>query len=396
MMQPLSGCRVFDMTQATAGPFCAAQLADFGAEVIHVERPEGDVTRRLHPSFDGTSTTYLSYNRNKKSITLDLKTPLGRQLARELVEKCDILVENNRPGVMEKLGLSYEEVRKLRPDIIYASISGFGKTGPYQARAAYDGVIQGMSGFMSLTGQEGGAYTKAGPSIADLISGLYGAFGIVLAVLQRHRTGEGSFVDCAMLDTMTAMVENALGAYLNTGEIYQPMGNRHPQSALFGPMAAKDGEMMVCMQKESQHQRLFALLGLPDLTQDERFSSSIARRRNIDALMAYIEPVTRQYTMAELGQMLAKENLPAGEIYTIPQVAEDPQIKARGNIIPITDAKSGTYQIYGQPLKFSNIPPLERAEGAQLGEHNFEVLTEILNRTKEEAAELLQQMKGGS
>ena len=384
------------MTQATAGPFCAAQLADFGAEVIHVERPEGDVTRQLYPSFAGTSTTYLSYNRNKKSMTLDLKTPLGRQLARELVEKCDILVENNRPGVMDKLGLSYEDVRKLRPDIIYASISGFGKTGPYQKRAAYDGVIQGMSGFMSLTGQEGGPYTKAGPSIADLISGLYGAFGIVLAVLQRHRTGEGGVVDCAMLDTMTAMVENAISAYLNAGVVYEPMGNRHPQSALFGPMAAKDGEMMVCMQKETQHQRLFALLGLPDLTQDERFNSSIARRRNIDALMAYIEPVTRQYTMAELSRMLEQENLPAGEIYTVAQVVEDPQIKARGNIIPITDPESGTYQIYGQPLKFSNIPPLEHARGAQLGQHNYEILTEILGRTDEEARSLLQKMKGGS
>ena len=395
MHRPLAGYRVFDMTTATAGPFCAAQLADFGAEVIHIESPEADVTRRLWPSFDGTSTTYWSYNRNKKSMILNLKDPEGLELAKELLKTCDILVENNRPGVMDRLGLSYEAVKAIRPDIIYASISGFGQTGPYRQRAAYDGIIQAMSGFMSLTGPAGGEPTKAGPSIADLISGLYAAFGISIAVIQRERTGEGCQVDCSMLDTFTAMSENAIAAYLNAGAERGPMGNLHPQSAIFGTVHVKDGEIMLCMQKQTQHQKLFALLGLPDLTQEERFSSSIERRRHVDELMAIVEEKTKAYTKKELTALLVEAGLPAGEIYTVPELLRDEQVRFRGHVIPVHDAKNKEGYIYGQPLAFSNIETPKSASAAQAGEHNLEIMTQLLGLPLERAEQLDRQMRKG-
>lgn len=393
MRKPLEGYRVFDLTTATAGPFCAAQLADFGAEVIHIESPQTDVTRRLWPEFDGTSTTYYSYNRNKKSMILDLKDPDGLEIAKKLLKTCDILVENNRPGVMERLGLSYQAVKKINPSIVYASISGFGQTGPYRERAAYDGIIQAMSGFMTLTGPEGGEPTKAGPSMADLVSGLYAAFGISIAMLQRERTGEGGYVDCSMLDTFTAMNENAIAAYLNAGDDRRAMGNLHPQSAIFGTVRVKDGQIMLCMQKQEQHQKLFRLLELPDLTQQARFSSPISRRRNIKELLQIVEEKTMRYTRKELVALLVDAGLPAGEIYTIPEMLQDEQVQYRAHVIPIQDSKNKEAYIYGQPLVFSNFETPQRATAAQAGEHNVQILTQLLGYSQAQAEALDKQMR---
>ena len=392
--KPLEGYRVFDFTGAKSGPYCSMLLADFGAEVIHIENPSReDPVRRMKPSYKNTSTEYFCLNRGKKNVQIDAKIPEGKALAYKLIGKCDIFVENGKPGSADKMGLGYEDVKKIRPDIIYASISGFGQTGPYRDRVAFDTVIQAMSGFMSLTGPESGEFTKAGPSLSDMVTGICAALGIAMAVIRREKTGEGAMLDCSMLDCFTALMDCAIAAYLNEGEVRRPMGNKHPANAIAEPVKCKDGEFILQMFGEEQHQRFFKALGMPDLTQDPRFCSGPQRVANRDVLVhEYVEPVLANYTLKEISAILRDHKIPCGEMYTIPQLMEDEQFKHRGCIIPCTDSVNGTYQIYGSPFKFNNFEMPKETFCAQPGEHNAEVLRELLGMKDEEIREIFAKM----
>lgn len=392
--RPLEGYRVFDFTGAKSGPYCTMLLADFGAEVIHIENPsKEDPVRKMKPAYKNTSTEYFCLNRGKKNLQLDTKTEEGKELAHRLIAKCDIFVENGKPGSAAKMGLGYEEVKAIRPDIIYASISGFGQDGPYRNRAAFDTVIQAMSGFMSLTGPENGEFTKAGPSLSDIVTGIDAALGIAMAVIRRDKTGEGTYLDCSMLDCFTALMDCAIAAYLNNGEMRKPMGNKHPANAIAEPVRCKDGVFILQMFGEEQHKRFFKVMGMPDLTEDPRFCSGPQRVANRDVLVhEYVEPVLEKYTLKEISKILRDNKLPFGEMYTIPQLMEDEQFQYRKCVIPCTDSVNGTFKIYGSPYKYNNFEMPKETFCDQPGEHNVDVLRSVLGMKDEEIREAFAKM----
>ncbi len=393
-VRPLEGYRVFDFTGAKSGPYCTMLLADFGAEVIHVENPSRpDPVRKMKPAYNNTSTEYFCLNRGKKNVQIDAKVPEGKELAYKLIEKCDIFVENGKPGSAAKMGLGYEDLKKVRPDIIYASISGFGQTGPYRDRAAFDTVIQAMSGFMSLTGPDGGEFTKAGPSLSDMVTGIFTALGIAMAVVRREKTGEGTYLDASMLDCFTALMDCAIAAYLNEGQTRRPMGNKHPANAIAEPVKCKDGEFILQMFGEEQHKRFFQTMGMPDLTEDPRFCSGPQRVQNREVLVHdYVEPVLADYTLNEISKVLRENKIPFGEMYTIEQLVEDEQFQHRNCVIPITDSANGTYKIYGSPFKFNNFDMPKETFCDQPGEHNVDVLRTVLEMKDEEIKDVFSKM----
>lgn len=393
-MRPLEGYRVFDFTAAKSGPMCTAILADFGAEVIDIENPAIlDPTRKMKPQLINNSTEFCSIHRGKKNLQLNTKTPEGLKIAQELIKSCDVFVENGKPGSAAKMGLGYEDVKKIRPDIVYASISGFGQDGPYRDRVAYDTVIQAMSGFMSLTGPESGEFTKAGPSASDIFTGFCGALGIAMALIRRERTGEGTYLDCAMLDCFIALQDAALAAYLRTGEERRPMGNKHPANCIAEPVKCKDGEFILQMFGEEMHRRFFSVMGMPDLTQDPRFSSGPNRVQNREVLIKeYVEPVLANYTLAEISKILRENKIPCGEMYTIKQLVEDEHFKARAHVIPCRDSLNGDVQIYGSPFKYNNFDMPKETFCDQPGEHNREILREMLGMSEEEITAALTAM----
>lgn len=393
-MRPLEGYRVFDFTAAKSGPYCTMILADFGAEIIDVENPVRlDPTRAMKPSYINNSTEFCCIHRGKKSIQLNTKLPVGQEIAKELIKKCDIFVENGKPGSAAKMGLGYEDVKKLRPDVIYASVSGFGQDGPYRNRPAFDTVIQAMSGFMSLTGPESGEFTKAGPSLSDMLAGIYAALGITMAVVRRERTGEGTYLDCSMLDCLASILDVAIAAYLNTGEERRPIGNRHPANAIAEPVRCKDGEFILQMFGDEMHRNFFRVMGMPDLTQDPRFCSGQKRVENRDVLIKdYVEPVLADYTLAEIIPKLNDSGIPCAAMNTIKQLTEDPHFKARDHIIPCRESVNGTFRIYGSPLKFSGFDMPKETFCDQPGEHNRAVLKDLLGMSDEAITEALTQM----
>ena len=384
--KPLEGHRVFDFTGAKSGPFCTMMLADFGAEVFDIENPhKADATRKMKPSFNNTSTEYFSLHRGKKNVQIDMKYPAGRKLAYELIKKCDIFVENGKPGSAAKLGLGYEDVKKLRPNVIYTSISGFGQTGPYRDRAAFDTVIQAMSGFMSITGPENGECTKAGPSLSDLSAGIMAALGTAMAVIRRDRTGEGTYLDLAMMDTMCMLLDVAIDDYLNSGHVRKPLGNKHPANCIAEPVKCKDATFILQMFGEPMHKRFCQAFNMPDFTLDPRFSSGPQRVAHRDELVHNIvEPVLAKYTMKEVAEILEKNGLPFGTINTIDKVVADPQFKERDCIINVTDSLNGTYPTMGTPFKFSNFDMPKNTFCDQPGEHNAEVLRNVLGMSDDE------------
>lgn len=393
-MRPLEGYRVFDFTVAKSGPICTKILADFGAEVIHVEQPgKPDPTRKMKPTFAGTSSEYACHNSGKKNINLNMKVPESKQLAYRIIEKCDIFVENGKPGSAAKLGLGYEDVRAIRPDIIYASISGFGQTGPYRDRAAFDTVIQAMSGFMSLTGPASGEFTKAGPSISDIFTAYVTALGIAMAVVRKGRTGEGTYLDSGMLDCMIPMMDCAVAAYLNAGQERRPIGNAHPANCIAEPVRCKDGEFILQMFGEEQHKRFFQVMGMPDLTQDERFCDGPHRVENRRVLVhEYVEPVLANYTLEEISAILRENKLPFGEMNTIAQMTRDEHVNFRGAFIPCHDTVGGELKIAGSPFKFSNFDMPKETFCAAPGEHNVAVARELAGMQDEEIKNVFAKM----
>ena len=399
MTGPLHGLRVFDLTRILAGPTCTQILGDLGAEVIKIERPgSGDDTRRFGPPFlkDGAgretaeSAYFLSSNRNKRSVTLDLTQPEGQALARRLVGRCDVLVENFKHGGLAKYGLGYAQLEAECPGLVYCSITGFGQTGPYASKPGYDVLIQGMGGFMSLTGAPDGAPQKAGVPIADLMAGMYAAVAINAALRHREATGEGQYIDIGMLDTQVAMLTIQGLNYLATGQAPKRLGNAHPNIVPYQTFATADGDIILAVGNDAQFQRFCAFAGVAELADDEKFSTNEARVRNRDELIERLAPVLAGQESRHWIEGLAARNVSCGPINTLDQVFADPQVVARGMKLEMPHPAVGgaPVPLIASPIRMSATPPSYRHPPPMLGQHTDEVLGELLGLDQAELAGL--------
>lgn len=379
---PLAGVKIVDLTHMLAGPYCTWVLGALGADVIKVEMPKsGDFTRSIRPFADEQSVYFCSVNRNKRGITLNLKSPAGRTAMLRLAAKCDIFVENNRPGAMRRLGLDYDTLAGSNPRIIYASISGFGQTGPYSERPAFDAVVQAMSGIMSITGEEKGPPSRVGTSIGDIGASLFGAVGVLAALNDRATTGRGMHVDIAMFDAQLALLENAVARYLNVGDVPRRLGSRHPLIAPFQAFPTKDDPIVVCVDTEDQWKRLCHAIKRPDLLEHPLFKDGNLRTRNHAQLEPVLIDAMGRRTRAEWLAALEAAEVPAGPINDIPTVVKDPQILARNMIVP-----QGSGAFVNQPLHFSGYPDMAMHAAPTLGQDTNAVLQEFGYSSEEIAA----------
>jgi CoA:oxalate CoA-transferase len=361
---PLSGIFVLDLTRVLAGPYCTMVLSDLGARVIKVEAPKrGDDARAIGPFIDGRSAYFSSLNRGKQSIALDLKGDADRRIFDALLQRADVLVENFRPGVMDRLGFGWEGLRKRFPRLIVASTSGFGQTGPYAQRPAYDVVVQAMGGIMSLTGHPGGEPTRVGTSIGDIAAGLFTAIGIEAALVERAATGTGGRIDVALLDCQVAILENAIARYAGTGEVPGPIGARHPSITPFDAFATRDGYVIIAAGNDSLFEKLCGVLETPDLLDDERFASNAGRTRHAEALKPRLEAALADRETEAWLRALGQAGVPCGPIQDVAQVLQDPQVLARNMVVTATDDSGATLRMAGNPIKLSahEDPPTRRA-----------------------------------
>ena len=389
MAGPLENVRVLDMTWALAGPFCAMLLADLGAEVIKVENPEGgDTSRKNFPFVKEVSSYFLSVNRGKKSVTVNLQHPRGKEIVLSLAKKSDVLVENFRPGVMDRLGLGYAAVREVNPRIIYASCSGFGRTSPYAHRPAYDVIVQGMGGTLSITGEEGGGPVRVGFSIGDIGGGIFTALGILSALNEREKSGLGQMVDVAMLDCQMALLENAFTRFFATGEVPERIGTRHPVLTPFQALPTRDGYIVVAVARQDWWEKFCNLINRSDLISDERFKTNPDRTKNHKDLEAILKGITRTRTTSEWVADMEKADIACGPVNTVPQVASDPHTLAREMIAQVKHTQAGMLRVVNSPIKLSRTPVnLERASPV-LGEHTEEVFGNLLGLSREDLAKL--------
>ena len=378
-MKPLDDLFVVDLSRILSGPVCTMLMADMGAEVIKVEPPPlGDDSRQWGPPFiGGISTYFLSVNRNKKSLGLNLKAEAGRKILWQLIERADVLIENFRPGVLEKLGFGYEAVSKVNPRTVYCSISGFGQTGPYRDRPGYDVIAQGESGMMDLTGFPDGPPAKLGASLADVVAGLYAFNGICLALLARHRTGRGQLVDVSLLDGMVSTLTYHALIYLSTGRSPKRAGTRHPSIVPYECFQAKDGFVNIAVTNQKQWENFCQILGFAELAHDERFESMKARLANYSELRPRIEQIVAKQTRAELIAAMAEVGIPAGPINSVAEILEDPHIHARQMVAELTHPEYGPLKVLGIPVKLSETPGAVEKAPPKFGEHNPDVLKMI-------------------
>ncbi len=356
---PLAGVLVLDLTRVLAGPFATMILADLGARVVKVEPPGGDDSRGFGPFANGKSAYFASLNRGKESIALDLKSASDRAIFERLIERTDVLVENYRSGTMEKLGYGFESLHARHPRLIYAACSGFGHSGPYAGRPAYDLVVQAMGGIMSLTGHPGGPPTRVGTSIGDIAAGLFTAIGIATALYRRALEGVGMKVDVAMLDSQIAILENAIARYVTTGEVPGPIGARHPSIAPFEAYRARDVHLVVAAGNDALFAKLAGVIGRPEMAREARFRDNESRVKNVAALKQEIETALARESAAHWLAVLEREGIPCGPINTVAQALEDPQVKARRMVVVAEDPASGPLRMAGNPIKFSNAPDPE-------------------------------------
>lgn len=389
MRLPLENIKVLDLTRVLAGPYATMILGDLGADIIKIEMPvKGDDARFFGPYINGESAYFMSLNRNKRSVTLNLKNDGEKKLFLEMVGKVDVVVENFRPGTMERLGLGYENLKQINPKIIYAATSGYGHTGPYKERAAYDAVVQAMSGLMSITGEKDGKPTRVGTSIGDITAGLFTVIGILTALANRYETGIGQKVDVAMLDCQVAILENAIARYLVTGEKLKPEGNKHPSIVPFETFETKDGEIMIAAGNDFLWGKLCSIIEREELINDSRFKTNPLRNKNYDKLRPLIAEPLKYKKTEEWQEILNEAGIPNGPINTIDKVIEDPQIKAREMIVEIDHPIVGEFKVPGIPIKLSETPGKIRKTSPILGEHTEEVLKELLGYEESEIGEL--------
>ena len=379
MKKPLEGLRVLDLSRVLAGPYCTMMLADFGANIIKIEPPKvGDDSRAFGPFVGKESAYFMSLNRNKRSMTLDFKNQDQIELFKEMVKHADIVAENYRPGTMEKFGLGYDELAKINPKIIYAACSGFGHSGPYQYKPAYDIIVQAMGGIMSITGPEGGEPSRVGASIGDIIAGMFTAYGIMMALYHREKTGEGQKVDVAMLDCQLAVLENAIARYVTSGNVPVPLGNRHPSITPFASFTAKDGHLIVGAGNDRLWEKLCNILEKTELLTDPRFNNNSNRTVHVKELTAILNETFSHKTINEWLTLLEAAELPCAPINTIEKIVNDPQIKARNMIVELEHPVAGHLKMAGVPVKMSRTPGAVERPAPLLGQHTAELLKEVL------------------
>ena len=391
MAGPLKGIRVLDLTRILAGPYATMILRDLGAEVIKIEQPGvGDEARDFGPFKNDFSLYFMSVNRGKKSVTLNLKAPRGKELLLELVKGSDILVENFRPGTMEKLGLGYESLKAHHPSLLYAACSGFGQTGPYAMRGAYDMIIQGMGGIISITGEPDRPPVRVGTSIGDITSALFTAIGILSALRHRDQTGEGQLIDVGMLDCQVAILENAMVRYFSTGDIPRPLGRRHPAITPFEVFESADGYVVIAIGNNELWRKFCEHANHPELIDNERFHTNALRTENHESLFPILAEIMCHRTTDAWVEALEEIGVPCGPVNTVDKVANDPQVLARDMIAEVEHEVTGTVQIPGIPIKLSETPGQIDAPAPNLGEHTSEVLTGLLGVGVEEVNQLKQ------
>ncbi|MEK6348054.1 MAG: CaiB/BaiF CoA-transferase family protein [Burkholderia sp.] len=390
-MGALSHIRVLDLSRVLAGPWCAQTLADFGADVIKIERPgAGDDTRHWGPPYhraaDGSDTReaayYLAANRNKRSVTVDIASPEGQRVIRELAAHCDVVIENYKAGQLKKYGLDYASLRELKPDLIYCSVTGFGQTGPYAHRAGYDFIIQGLGGFMSITGERdgepGGGPQKAGVAIADLATGLYSTVAIMAALTHRERTGEGQYIDMALLDVQVALLANMNTNYLASGQPPTRWGNAHPNIVPYQTFETSDGWIIVAVGNDGQFRKFVEAGGRGELADDPRFATNPSRVRHRPVLVPILAEMTRTRGKEAWIAALETAGVPCGPINDLGEVFENEQVVARGLQVELPHPSGAPVKLVRNPVKMSATPPEARSAPPLLGEHTEAVLRELL------------------
>ena len=375
---PLKGLLVLDLTRVLAGPYATMVLSDLGARVIKVEAPGiGDDSRKFGPFIEGQSAYFMSLNRGKESIALNLKNEDDKKIFEKILAKTDVLVENFKPGTLEKWGYGWNNLKDKYPKLIYASASGFGQTGPMKEVPAYDMVVQGMGGLMSVTGQPNSEPTRVGTSIGDITAGLFTAIGVNDALFDRTKTGKGSHIDVSMLDCQIAILENAIARYLSKGEIPQPMGSRHPSIAPFEAFKTKDSYIIIAAGNEKLFQGMCEVLNC-DCHKQDNFKDNQSRNKNIDELKAIIESKLKDKTTEEWVALFIEKKIPCGPIYNIKEAVENPQIEFRNMIVSANHNKIGKFKMAGNPIKMSNYEDKStRGEIPDLDQHRDKILKEF-------------------
>ena len=392
MPGPLEGIKVLDLTRVLAGPYATMILSDLGADVIKIEQPEiGDESRNFGPFKNGFSLYFMSVNRGKRSITLDLKTDLGKDIFKQLVKQSDILVENFRPGTMKKLGLDYEILAAEHPALIYAACSGFGQTGPFAEKGAYDMIIQGMGGIISITGEPDGPPVRVGTSISDITAALFTTIGILSALHNRNSTRKGQLVDVAMLDSLVAVLESAIVRYFATDEIPQPLGSRHPAITPFEAFESADGHIIIAIGNDTLWAKFCEHVDQKNLISDPRFSTNVERTANHSELFPILSEIMRQRTTDEWIDALENIGVPCGPINTIDKVVNHPQVQARNMITQVIHQMTGAVEVPGLPIKLSDTPGDVDIPAPNLGEHTVEILTDVLKMSTDEVKQLKQE-----
>ena len=382
-MEPLSDVRILDLTRVLAGPFATMLMADLGAEVIKIEAPpNGDEARGFPPFLGGLSGYFVSVNRGKKGITLNLKHPEGHGAFLKLVEHADVVCENFRPGVMKRLGLDFETLAEINPRLVYAATSGFGQSGPWSSKPAYDMIVQGMSGIMSITGEPGREPVRVGTSIADLSGALFTVAGILAALHERGRTGKGQMVDVAMLDALVGIMENAVVRYGVAGESPGPMGGRHPSITPFALFESKDGRVVLAIGNDSIWQRFVDAVDVAEL-RHERFATNADRTANHEALDPILSRLMKSKTTDEWLSLMDPAGVPCGPYHDVGQMVHHPQIQARDMVAQVQQPGAGDFLVTGFPIKFSGHPEHRERPAPDLGEHTEEVLTTLLGYSTE-------------
>ncbi|MDF3081272.1 CaiB/BaiF CoA transferase family protein [Burkholderia sola] len=400
-MGALSHIRVLDLTRVLAGPWCAQTLADFGADVIKVERPgAGDDTRHWGPPYlkdaDGADTAeaayYLAANRNKRSVTVDLATPEGQQIVRELAAQSDVVLENYKVGQLKKYGLDYDSLRAVKPDLVYCSVTGFGQTGPYAHRAGYDFIVQGIGGFMSITGERdgepGGGPQKAGVAIADLATGLYSTIAVLAALAHRDRTGEGQYIDMALLDVQVALLANMNTNFLASGKPPVRWGNAHPNIVPYQTFRTRDGWIIVAVGNDGQFRKFVEAGGRPELADDERFATNPSRVRHRDTLVPILAEMVKARDKADWIGALEAAGVPCGPINDLDEVFDNEQVVARGMQVSLPHPCGADVKLVRNPIRMSATPPDARTAPPLLGAQTEDVLRDMLGYDDERIAAL--------
>ena len=387
---PLAGIRVLDLTRALAGPYCTMMLGDMGAEVIKVESPDGgDDSRAWAPPYIGKESAYfLSCNKNKKSITLNLRSESAKKILTDLIKVSDIVVENFRPGVMAKMGFPYETLKAINPRVIFCSISGFGNRGPDSQKPGFDLIAQGMSGFMSFTGEVGGGPIKVGVAIADINSGMFAAYGILSALYHREKTGEGQKVETSLFESMVAQLTFQAGRFFATGEPPKPEGNRHPLIAPYESFPCQDGFINIAAANDGLFAKTCEAIDLPECPKDPRFQNNGLRVKNREALIAIIEAKTKGYKLKDLQKILDKAGIPNGPIWSVAQALTSEQACALEMVKEVDHPTCGKIKVTGVPVKLSQTPGAVELPPPTLGQHTEEVLTTVLGYSPPEVERL--------